>query len=1059
MNTFQRNKHILLVVTLLVAVASKLSVCDIAETARHDDEDILESPLCCNLTTTEKVEVEYSSKVVENEYIVTFNGYYKSQARASYITAALNNSGVHHWRILARENPASDYPSDFDVVIIEDTQKLEGLGALRDHPSVKGVTSQRMVLRTLKFVSNEYVRRGRISLSQNNQFWQATGRHTSRRLLRAVPRQITSVLQADALWNMGITGKGVKVAVFDTGLSKTHPHFRKIKERTNWTNEKTLDDGLGHGTFVAGVIASSKECLGFAPDSELHIFRVFTNNQVSYTSWFLDAFNYAILKKINVLNLSIGGPDFKDFPFVDKVWELTANKVIMVSAIGNDGPLYGTLNNPADQMDVIGVGGINFEDQIAKFSSRGMTTWELPQGYGRVKPDIVTYGANVRGSNIKGGCRSLSGTSVASPVVAGAVTLLASGVLHRQDVINPASIKQALMASSRRLPGINMFEQGHGKLNLVKAYQILSSYKPQASLSPSYIDLSECPYMWPYCTQPLYVGAMPVIVNVTILNGLGVSGKIASKPQWYPYTPQQGQLLDIAISHSELLWPWSGWLAVSFSVNPEAAAFDGLAQGHISVTIESPPAHGELEPRQSTVILPIRVKIISTPPRNKRILWDQYHNLRYPPGYFPRDNLKVKNDPLDWNGDHIHTNFKEMYQNLRNAGFYVEVLGSPFTCFDASQYGTLLIVDPEEEYFPEEIAKLKRDVDAGLSLVVFADWYNVTVMKKVKFYDENTRQWWMPDTGGANVPALNDLLASWGIEFGDRVFEGDYKLGDHDMMYSSGTSIAKFPQAGVLVARKLRDQGIQVLTDVENKEKYKIPILGLLQSTATDKSGRIVVYGDSNCIDGSHNEQPCYWMLNAILEYTSTSHLPTVFKEETESPPVYEFVDVPARMEGNRLYRYSKVLEGHLGESQARALPQCPHLVYAHPIPLNISAPTDFYQSQKLLSITEDTPVDAMNHVNQVNNAANSHNNIKDASGMDTDEEVWSWRKKQLEPTGGNGPGENFNVTSGVLLCVTLVLIYLSVRWCRQKSKPKRRKPARMKRLLSMIPCGRMPAV
>jgi len=53
----------------------------------------------------------------------------------------------------------------------------------------------------------------------------------------------------------------------------------------------------------------------------------------------------------------------------------------MVSAIGNDGPLYGTLNNPADQMDVIGVGGINFEDQIAKFSSRGMTTWELPQGF------------------------------------------------------------------------------------------------------------------------------------------------------------------------------------------------------------------------------------------------------------------------------------------------------------------------------------------------------------------------------------------------------------------------------------------------------------------------------------------------------------------------------------------------------------------------------------------------------------------------------------------------------------------------------------------------------
>lgn len=52
--------------------------------------------------------------------------------------------------------------------------------------------------------------------------------------------------------------------------------------------------------------------------------------------------------------------------------------------------------------------------------------------------------------------------------------------------------------------------------------------------------------------------------------------------------------------------------------------------------------------RVSTVTLAIKVKIIPTPARNKRVLWDQYHNLRYPPGYFPRDNLRMKNDPLDW---------------------------------------------------------------------------------------------------------------------------------------------------------------------------------------------------------------------------------------------------------------------------------------------------------------------------------------------------------------------------------------------------------------------------
>jgi membrane-bound transcription factor site-1 protease len=144
---------------------------------------------------------------------------------------------------------------------------------------------------------------------------------------------------------------------------------------------------------------------------------------------------------------------------------------------------------------------------------------------------------------------------------------------------------------------------------------------------------------------------------------------------------------------------------------------------------------------------------------------------------------------LDWNADHIHTNFRDLYSHLRSSGYFLEVLGHPLTCFDASNYGTLLIVDAEEEYFTEEIAKLKRDVDAGLSVVIFGEWYNVSAMKKVKFFDENTRQWWIPVTGGANVPALNELMASWGIAFGDTVLEGDFTIGPNDMNYASGTGI------------------------------------------------------------------------------------------------------------------------------------------------------------------------------------------------------------------------------------------------------------------------------
>ena len=150
-----------------------------------------------------------------------------------------------------------------------------------------------------------------------------------------------------------------------------------------------------------------------------------------------------------------------------------------------------------------------------------------------------------------------------------------------------------------------------------------------------------------------------------------------------------------------------------------------------------------------------------------------------------------------------------MYASLRANGYYIEVLGSPLTCFDASGYGALLIVDSEEEFFPEEIEKLHQDVnERGLSLIVFADWYNVEVMKKIKFYDENTRQWWMPDTGGANVPALNSLLDGWGMALSSEVLEGEFDLADHKISYASGTSIARWPSDGVLIARDLNDQGV-----------------------------------------------------------------------------------------------------------------------------------------------------------------------------------------------------------------------------------------------------------
>ncbi|XP_011291110.1 membrane-bound transcription factor site-1 protease [Musca domestica] len=910
---------------------------------------------------------------VDNEYLVHFTNYYWRVTREKYINAAFERKNLAiNWTFVPRSHLSDLYPSDFEVI---QTTIPNVTDILKLHPAIRDVNQQNIITRDLKYTP------------QRNQ---TSVDYQSRHLLGVVPGHITDLLHVRDLWNRGITGKGIKVAVFDTGLPKHHPHFRNVKERTNWTNEKSLDDGVSHGTFVAGVIASSKECLGIAPDVELHIFRVCTNIQVSYTSWFLDAFNYAMFRKINVLNLSIGGPDFMDRPFVDKVLELSANKIIMISAIGNDGPLYGTLNNPGDQSDVIGVGGINSDDMVAKFSSRGMTTWELPRGYGRVKPDIVTYGSHVKGSNLNGGCRSLSGTSVASPVVAGAVALILSGALPKLPLVNPASVKQILAEGATKLKHNNIFEQGHGKLNVSKSMNLLLAYEPKITLSPAYMDYTD-PYMWPYSSQPMYCGSMASIINVTIWNGWSVRGKILEEPQWHPNLEENGEILKVDISYSPLLWPWSGWMAVKIKVKDIDCLYEGEAEGSVSLSVETAG-------RNETIHFPIKVKISPKPPRHKRILWDQYHNIQYPPGYIPRDNLKIKTDPLDWRGDHLHTNFRDMYHHLRNHGYYIDVLGMPFTCFNASEYGTLLIVDPEEEFFDEEIQKLQEDVyDHGLGLIIFADWYNTTVMRNMKFFDENTREWWLPDTGGTNVPALNDLLEGFGISLSDDIAEGYYELGDHQVYYASGTTLNTFPRnkENIVISARLTDQANEVIKKKsDNTQEQKIhntyPILGLFQMHENQRStmkissdlvtlelledendlndthnhsdynsvlnkrvllekkilksgqieiqnkdknkkqalylineslnkketkeGRIAIMGDSNCIDSTHAEKPCMWLLDALLAYTMNSHVASMFNKLNSMESYRNSKDwelrrsSPKRLKSSKLYRYSKVL-------------------------------------------------------------------------------------------------------------------------------------------------------
>ncbi|MBA0584938.1 hypothetical protein Gorai_015731 [Gossypium raimondii] len=232
-----------------------------------------------------------------------------------------------------------------------------------------------------------------------------------------------------------------------------------------------------------------------------------------------------------------------------------------------------------------------------------------------------------------------------------------------------------------------------------------------------------------------------------------------------------------------------------------------------------------------------------------------------------------------------------MFNMLRDAGYYIETLGSPLTCFDASQYGTLLMVDLEDEYFQEEIEKLRDDViNTGLGLAVFAEWYNVDTMVKMRFFDDNTRSWWTPVTGGANIPALNDLLAPFGIAFGDKILNGDFSIDDEQSRYASGTDIVRFPRGGYVHSFPFLDSSesgaTQNLLLNSGMNKVDSPILGLLEVG----EGRIAVYGDSNCLDSSHMVTNCYRLLRKILDFTGSNIKdPVLFsKSVKQDMPLYE---------------------------------------------------------------------------------------------------------------------------------------------------------------------------
>jgi subtilisin family serine protease len=268
-------------------------------------------------------------------------------------------------------------------------------------------------------------------------------------------------------WAAGYDGSGVTVAVLDTGADATHPDLAgRIAEQRDFTGTD-LRDTVGHGTHVAATIAgTSTRYRGIAPGATLLIGKVCPTRQCSESA-ILAGMEWAA-PRADIVNMSLGGPDTGDAdPLKVALNALTASTgTLFVVAAGNNGA-EGGVSSPATADAALAVGAVDRQENLASFSNRG------PRADGGIKPDITAPGVDIVAALSKDsgypasspGYTQLSGTSMATPHVAGAAALLA----QQHPAWRAGELKAQLMASARSNPALTPNQQGAGRVDLTRA--------------------------------------------------------------------------------------------------------------------------------------------------------------------------------------------------------------------------------------------------------------------------------------------------------------------------------------------------------------------------------------------------------------------------------------------------------------------------------------------------------------------------------------------------------------------------------------------------------------
>jgi serine protease AprX len=300
-----------------------------------------------------------------------------------------------------------------------------------------------------------------------------------------------SQIGADKVWAAGYTGKGVKVAVIDTGVDASHPDLNgdKVVAWVDFVNGKTSPyDDHGHGTHVSSTIAgtgnaSDGKYRGVAPDASLMEAKVLSGDGSGSDANIIKGIDWAVQNGAQVISMSLGSTAH-DQAIDDAVAGAVSKGVTVVVAAGNSGPDANTISSPGDCPSAITVGASGRNDTIASFSSRG------PSYDGSIKPDVTNMGvglvaAKASGTNPTKGTKyyvAMSGTSMATPMTSGVVALL----LQANSSQTPSQVKSVLEKTAVPLGGsVPNNNYGYGRVNATAALNsVLAGRGPAPTPTP-----------------------------------------------------------------------------------------------------------------------------------------------------------------------------------------------------------------------------------------------------------------------------------------------------------------------------------------------------------------------------------------------------------------------------------------------------------------------------------------------------------------------------------------------------------------------------------------------